>query len=100
MLRAHAETVQWGGEVYSSRVGIHPHTATQMGSGHFADYVMGQSGYVKRIRVLLNNMILRFPQWVFTYSDEYECYDTYYISDYVQDPEFYFGGPGQNPRCP
>ncbi|XP_073051381.1 protein neprosin-like [Primulina eburnea] len=99
-LSHHAETVQWGGEVYSSRVGTHPHTGTGMGSGHFADYVSGDSGYVKRMRVLENNLILRFPQWVFSYTDEYDCYDTYYISDYVQDPEFYYGGPGRNPRCP
>ncbi|KAI3454118.1 hypothetical protein Pfo_010781 [Paulownia fortunei] len=100
MLRYHAETVQWGGEVYSSRVGTHPHTSTGMGSGHFPDYVTGNSGYVKRMRVLENNLILRFPQWVNGYSDEYDCYDIYYISDYVEDPEFYYGGPGRNPKCP
>ncbi|KAL8054362.1 hypothetical protein ABFX02_05G132600 [Erythranthe guttata] len=99
-LRSHAETVQWGGEVYSTRVGTHPHTATDMGSGQFPDWVSGMSGSVKRIRVLENNMILRFPQWVFSFTDEYDCYSTYYISDYVPDPQFFYGGPGQNPRCP
>ncbi|GFP81994.1 hypothetical protein PHJA_000342700, partial [Phtheirospermum japonicum] len=102
VIRYHAETAQWGGEVYSTRVGIthHPHTATQMGSGQFSDFISGYSGYVKRMRVLENGMILRFPQWVNSYSDEYNCYDVYYISDYVEDPEFYYGGPGRNPICP
>ncbi|KAL6528770.1 hypothetical protein OROMI_028946 [Orobanche minor] len=101
MLRYHAETVQWGGEVYSTKIGSnHPHTTTGMGSGHFPDFVFGNSGYVKRMRVLENSMVLRFPQWVNSYSDEYDCYDVYYISDYVEDPEFYYGGPGRNPICP
>ncbi|KAL3633518.1 hypothetical protein CASFOL_022280 [Castilleja foliolosa] len=100
-IRYHAETAQWGGEVYSKRVGTtRPHTATQMGSGRFSDFIFGTSGYVKRMRVLENGMVLRFPQWVNSYTDEYRCYDLYYISDYVEDPEFYFGGPGKNPLCP
>lgn len=81
-------------------MGTHPHTSTGMGSGNFPDFVGGYSGYVKRMRVLGNNLILRFPEWVNGYSDEYECYDVYYIGDYVQDPEFYYGGPGRNPICP
>ncbi|KAH6831136.1 hypothetical protein C2S53_009331 [Perilla frutescens var. hirtella] len=99
-LSIHAETVQWGGEVYSSRVGIHPHTSTAMGSGRFPDYIMQTSGYVKRMRVLENNLILKFPQWVNLYTDEYRCYDVYYIHDYVPDPEFYYGGPGRSYLCP
>ncbi|KAK6116848.1 hypothetical protein DH2020_049414 [Rehmannia glutinosa] len=97
VLRYHFTTVQWGGEVYSTRVGTHPHTSTGMGSGGFSDFVFDNSGYVKRMRVLENNLILRFPQWVNSYADEYECYDTYYLSDYVEEPEFYYGGPGRNP---
>ncbi|KAL3818978.1 hypothetical protein ACJIZ3_004883 [Penstemon smallii] len=100
MLYYHAQTVQWGGEVYSSRVGTHPHTSTGMGSGHFPDYVTGNSGYVKRMRVLENNMILKIPEWVNGYSDEYDCYNIYFIHEYVLDPEFYYGGPGRNPLCP
>ncbi|CAI9755695.1 unnamed protein product [Fraxinus pennsylvanica] len=100
MLRAHAETVQWGGDVYSSKVGTHPHTATGMGSGRFSDYIMQSSGYIKRMRVLRNNMELTFPQWINIYTDEYNCYDAYYLSDYVEEPEFYYGGPGRNYKCP
>lgn len=96
----HASTVQWGGEVHSSRVGMHPHTATAMGSGRYPDFIMHSSGYVKRMRVLENNLILQFPQWVNLYTDEYRCYDVYYIHDYVEDPEFYYGGPGSGYLCP
>ncbi|CAK9143966.1 unnamed protein product [Ilex paraguariensis] len=102
MIRHHAETVQWGGEVYSSKVGTqsHPHTATAMGNGNYPDIIFDNSGYVKRIRVHENYPGLKFPEWVNAYSDEYDCYEVYYISDYVEDPEFYYGGPGRNPQCP
>lgn len=82
------------------QVGTHPHTATGMGSGRFSDYIMQSSGYIKRMRVLGNNMELKFPQWINIYTDEYNCYDTYYFTDYVEEPEFYYGGPGRNYKCP
>lgn len=93
---------QRGGEVYSPRVGTHPHTATGMGSGQFSDNVLGTSGSIKRIRIKEHRNELKFPEWVNCYSDEYECYDYFYQSDYVEDPEFYYGGPGsyRNPYCP
>lgn len=92
--------VQWGGEVYSTRVGTTPHTATGMGSGRFPDYIFGTSGWVKGIRVEQNSHELIFPEWVNAYADEYTCYDVFYLSDYVYDPEFYYGGPGRSYRCP
>lgn len=92
--------VQWGGEVYSSRVGTHPHTATAMGSGQFSDNFWYTSGYITRMRIQENGHELKFPEWVFAYSDEYDCYDQYYVGDYIEDPEFFYGGPGRNPRCP
>ncbi|XP_027083113.1 protein neprosin-like [Coffea arabica] len=99
-LSYHAVTVQWGGEVYSTRVGTHPHTATQMGSGQYSDWVSGNSGYIKRMRVIESFGALRFPDWVNSYADEFDCYDTFYISESMADPEFYYGGPGRNYRCP
>ncbi|KAL7164531.1 hypothetical protein ACSBR2_040436 [Camellia fascicularis] len=101
LLNHHAQTVQWGGEVYSSKLGrTHPHTKTNMGSGHFPDYISGTSGCVKRIRVQQNSLDLMFPPWVETYADEYDCYDVFYLGDYVDDPEFYYGGPGKCYKCP
>ena len=95
-----AESVEWGGEVYSRRVGQTPHTTTQMGSGKFADYAFGDSGVIKRMRIHDNSASLKIPEWVETFSDEYNCYDVQYVSDYLEDPEFYYGGPGRNLLCP
>ncbi|KAK3024149.1 hypothetical protein RJ639_042833 [Escallonia herrerae] len=100
-LRYQAVTVQWGGEVYSSKVGIHPnHTATAMGSGQFPDFIFGTSGSIKRMRISENSHELKFPEWVNSHTDEYDCYNVLYHGDYVQDPEFYYGGPGRSERCP
>ncbi|XP_058224843.1 protein neprosin-like isoform X2 [Rhododendron vialii] len=101
-LRYHAESVEWGGEVYSSKIGTPPHTATAMGNGQFPnwdDYGC-RSGCVKRMRVRENSLDLRFPEFVNAYADEYRCYDVFYIEDYVEDPEFYYGGPGKSLWCP
>ncbi|XP_049380134.1 uncharacterized protein LOC125844831 isoform X5 [Solanum stenotomum] len=99
-LGIHAQTVQWGGEVYSKNVGKHPHTKTQMGSGAFPIYISANTGFMKNMRILDNSMELRFPQYVDAYSQEYDCYKTQYMGDYIEEPEFHFGGPGRNPLCP
>ncbi|KAK4277360.1 hypothetical protein QN277_015372 [Acacia crassicarpa] len=99
-MRSNAESVEWGGEVYSKRVGTRPHTATHMGSGQFPDRWFGTSGTVTRMRIKDNYPELKTPVYVETFSDEYYCYNARYVSDYVEDPEFYYGGPGRNPMCP
>ncbi|KAG8635931.1 hypothetical protein MANES_16G077400v8 [Manihot esculenta] len=100
LLHGNAEAAEWGGEVYSLKLGHPPHTRTAMGNGQFPDSIFGNSGAVRRLRIRENSLILKFPEWVSTFSDEYDCYRTLYVGDYVEDPEFYFGGPGQNPVCP
>ncbi|KAK7310737.1 hypothetical protein RJT34_08433 [Clitoria ternatea] len=95
----HAQSVEWGGEVYSSTIGHTPHTTTQMGNGQFASYFEGSS-YVKRMRIHDNSETLKIPEWAYAYTDEYNCYGVFYMIDYVEDPEFYYGGPGRNPMCP
>ncbi|KAM3399202.1 hypothetical protein P3S68_002718 [Capsicum galapagoense] len=100
-LKYHATIVQWGGEVYSKNVKtIHPHTKTQMGSGQFPVYIFDNTGFMKYMRILDNAMVLKFPQIVNVYSEEYDCYRTQYMGDYTEEPEFHFGGPGRNPICP
>ncbi|KAM1834426.1 hypothetical protein ACFX13_016895 [Malus domestica] len=99
-LSYHATSVEWGGEVYSPRVGTTPHTETDMGSGQFADFVWGTSGSVKRIRIHDNSPELKLPEYADVYMDEFNCYDVKYLVDYVEEPEFYYGGPGRNPMCP
>lgn len=100
LLRYHAECAEWGGEVYSSKLGQSPHTSTGMGNGHFPDYVSGNSGSIKRMRIRDNSLILKIPAWAYCYVDEYCCYNGDYIREYVEDPEFYYGGPGRNSMCP
>ncbi|CAI9093614.1 OLC1v1029161C1 [Oldenlandia corymbosa var. corymbosa] len=97
----HAESVQWGGDVYSKRVGMHPgHTATGMGCGQYpSPEPFFGSAFVKRMRVIQNKVLVP-PAFVNTYADEYRCYRALYLSDYVEDPEFYYGGPGRNFLCP
>ncbi|KAK0570591.1 hypothetical protein LWI29_003588 [Acer saccharum] len=99
-LRTGASTAEWGGEVYSSKLGQRPHTATAMGNGRFADYVFADSGCMKRMRIRDNSPNMKIPEWVSTYADEYNCYDVEYFEEYIEDPELYYGGPGKNPLCP
>ena len=89
-----------GGEVYSRKIGEAPppHTATAMGSGKFADPIFG-SGCIRSMRVRQNIAPLKFPDWVNAQTDEYDCFDVYYVGDYVDDPECYYGEPGRNTRC-
>jgi len=90
--------VEWGGEVYSTTVGHTPHTRTQMGNGEFPD--IKNSGVITRMRIHDNSPALKSPDWVYTFADEFNCYNARYVGDYVEDPEFYYGGPGRNYKCP
>ncbi|KAJ7958326.1 Protein of Unknown Function (DUF239) [Quillaja saponaria] len=99
-IRYNAESVEWGGEVYSSTVGHTPHTSTGMGNGHFPDYTAGDSGTITRMRIHDNSQNLKFPDYADPFSDEFNCYDIDFVSDYVEDPQFLYGGPGKNPMCP
>ncbi|XP_050273156.1 uncharacterized protein LOC126716169 [Quercus robur] len=99
-LSFHAETVDWGGEVYSSKLQHAPHTATAMGNGNFPLPYLCNSGCITRMRIHDNSPTLKFPDWVETYTDEYNCYDVMYVGDYIEDPEFFYGGPGRNYICP
>ncbi|KAL3500650.1 hypothetical protein ACH5RR_039743 [Cinchona calisaya] len=94
-----ADTVQWGGEVYSTRVGTHPHTATGMGSGGYAVSGLSDTGFINRMRVV-QSAVTKFPDWVKAYSDEYDCYSTFYNWESMAEPEFHYGGPGRSSRCP
>ncbi|CAI9093612.1 OLC1v1029159C1 [Oldenlandia corymbosa var. corymbosa] len=91
----HAVTVQWGGEVFSTRMKSHPHPAIQMGSGNFPDTISGNSGTMKRMRVAVNSQTFTRPIMTYTWTDEYRCYDVYYRKEYRDDdPNLYYGGPG------
>ncbi|GAB4837147.1 hypothetical protein Ancab_002058 [Ancistrocladus abbreviatus] len=94
------ETVQWGGEVYSPRLGHTPHTGTAMGSGQYPHGAAQDSGWTKRMQIQDNSLILKFPELVYPYTDEYRCYDFFYFHEYIDEAEFYFGGPGRSYKCP
>ncbi|KAK7853108.1 hypothetical protein CFP56_036864 [Quercus suber] len=85
--------VDWGGEVYSSKLQHAPHTTTAMGNGNFPLPYLCNSGCITRMRIHDNSPTLKFPDWVETYTDDYNCYDVMYVGDYIEDPEFFYGGP-------
>lgn len=103
-LQQSATKVQWGGDVYSKKVkqSSPPHTATAMGSGDFANGLWGVASYIKKLRIVDNYTSLqdKYPQWVFDFSEEPNCYTTNnYRKNPADDPIFYFGGPGRSPNC-
>ncbi|PQM38381.1 uncharacterized protein Pyn_20311 [Prunus yedoensis var. nudiflora] len=103
LTRGAATLVEWGVEVFSSKVKQnHPHTATGMGSGDFASGKLGNACYVKQVRILDYSKQLKYPEWVGTYTDEEYCYSALnYALSLAQEPVFYFGGLGRNlPYCP
>uniref|UniRef100_A0A7C9DYW5 Neprosin PEP catalytic domain-containing protein n=2 Tax=Opuntia streptacantha TaxID=393608 RepID=A0A7C9DYW5_OPUST len=100
-LKSSATFAQWGGEVYSPDVRKSPHTTTAMGSGSFAEDLFNVACYIAHIRVMDFSYTWKYPQYVGTYSDEWNCYSAYhYVPGYMTEPTLFFGGPGQNPRCP
>ncbi|KAK3213046.1 hypothetical protein Dsin_017752 [Dipteronia sinensis] len=97
-----ATSVEWGGEVYSQNVKKGPpHTKTQMGSGSFALDLENSAAYIKQVRIIDDDSLQpKYPDWVVTGSDEENCYSAFnYVQGNNDEPVFFFGGPGQNPRC-
>ncbi|KAJ4970219.1 hypothetical protein NE237_003318 [Protea cynaroides] len=97
-----ASSVEWGGEVSSSHIGqTHPHTATDMGTGEDPGIGFKYDCFIRQLRFIDNSLQLKFPTVAYPYTDEYNCYDIYYLKEYIDEPEFYFGGPGYDEvRCP
>lgn len=100
LLKHQGLMVKWGGEVYSTRVKTHPHTATYMGNGEMPPAMFDECGTMTRMRVEQNSQPLMIPEWTIVALDEYRCYDILYEVDYVYDPVFFYGGPGRSWRCP
>ncbi|KAK7283213.1 hypothetical protein RIF29_12592 [Crotalaria pallida] len=101
-LRHNATSVQWGGQVFSSKVKETPHTKTWMGSGHFASsgQLERQACFINRTRIRDASEQLKYPPSVRVMADEPFCYNSMNIES-GYEPVFYFGGPGQNPpNCP
>ncbi|XP_058106302.1 protein neprosin-like [Magnolia sinica] len=94
-----ATIVLWGGEVYSKKLGT-PHTGTWMGSGSFSQDWFHGPCFMKEIRIRSNSLVWKYPEWVYTYQDQYNCYDAFNYVEGHSDPPFFFGGPGRNFKCP
>ncbi|XP_010521031.1 PREDICTED: uncharacterized protein LOC104800028 [Tarenaya hassleriana] len=99
-LRSHASMVQFGGEIVNSRSSGGAHTATQMGSGHFADEGFAKAAYFRSLQVVdWDNNLLALNN-LHVLADHPTCYDIRQGKNNVWGTYFYYGGPGRNPRCP
>ncbi|OEL35050.1 hypothetical protein BAE44_0003931 [Dichanthelium oligosanthes] len=107
-LSDHATMVEWGGEVVDTRpAGVH--TATQMGSGRFADEGFGRASYFRNLETVdADNSLAQVPlDAIQTLAEDAACYDVRKAYDDGGDghssgwgTHFYYGGPGHNPACP
>ncbi|KAK6930983.1 Neprosin activation peptide [Dillenia turbinata] len=98
-LRDHASMVQFGGEIVNTRPsGIH--TATQMGSGHFAGEGFGKASYFRNLQVVdWDNSLIPLSN-LRVLADHPNCYDIRGGINSVWGNYIYYGGPGRNVRCP
>ncbi|XP_031501584.1 uncharacterized protein LOC116265178 isoform X1 [Nymphaea colorata] len=98
-LADHADMVEWGGEIVNTK-SSGKHTATQMGSGHFAEDGFRQASYFRNIEVVDADNSLSPVQSLSTLAEDTNCYNiqSSYNTDWGNF--FYFGGPGNNAQCP
>lgn len=98
-LRDQATMVQFGGETVNSNP-LGPHTMTQMGSGHFSGEGFGKASYFRNLQVVdLDNSLIPLSG-LRVLADHPNCYDIQGGINRVWGNYFYYGGPGQNERCP
>ncbi|XP_022945733.1 uncharacterized protein LOC111449872 [Cucurbita moschata] len=98
-LRSHATKTQFGGEVVNKRSwGFH--TATEMGSGHFAGEGFRKAAYFRNMKVVnLDNRLIPLSD-LEVWADNPNCYNIQPRNDRVWGNYFYYGGPGRNVNCP
>ncbi|KAL1210808.1 Protein neprosin [Cardamine amara subsp. amara] len=95
-----ATKVEWGGEIYTHS-GVR-HTTTDMGSGHFAEEGYKKASYIKNIKVVDGTNNLREPEGLYSSADNNgNCYNVKAgDAGTTFGVHFFFGGPGQNVKCP
>ncbi|KAJ6349378.1 hypothetical protein OIU77_006877 [Salix suchowensis] len=98
-LAKHATMVEWGGEVVNSRADG-KHTATQMGSGHFAEDGFGKASYFRNLEIVDSDNSLSSARSISTMAENTNCYNIQSSFSNEWGTHFYYGGPGSNPRCP
>ncbi|KAK9108147.1 hypothetical protein Syun_024158 [Stephania yunnanensis] len=98
-LREHANMIQYGGEVVNTSPSG-SHTSTQMGSGHFADEGFGKASYFRNLQVVdWDNSLIPLSN-LRVLADHPNCYDIQGGINSVWGNYFYYGGPGNNDKCP
>ncbi|CAO2208364.1 unnamed protein product [Urochloa humidicola] len=98
-LASHASMVQFGGEVVNTRASG-SHTATQMGSGHFAGEGFGKASYFRNLEVVdWDNSLVPLAAGFHVTADHPNCYDIQGGVNAVWGNYFYYGGPGRNVKC-
>ncbi|KAF2950677.1 hypothetical protein DAI22_01g205300 [Oryza sativa Japonica Group] len=87
-----ADTVEWGGEVYSPRI------TTPMGSGHFPEEGFGRATYSRAIQVVDSSNHLKPPKGVGLIAPLPNCYNVIAGSSSTTNwgTYIYYGGP----ECP
>ncbi|XP_061366390.1 protein neprosin-like isoform X2 [Gastrolobium bilobum] len=95
----HATMVEWGGEVVNTRANGE-HTSTQMGSGHFADDGFGKASYFRNLEIVDTDNSLASVHNILTLAENTNCYDIKSSYSNEWGTYFYYGGPGNNPKCP
>ena len=87
-----ADTVEWGGEVYS------PQITAPMGSGHFPEEGFGKATYSRAIQVVDSSNHLKPPKGVGLIAPLPNCYNVIAGSSSTTNwgTYIYYGGPG----CP
>ncbi|XP_020209286.1 uncharacterized protein LOC109794227 [Cajanus cajan] len=98
-LADHATAVEWGGEVVNTRTNGQ-HTFTQMGSGHFAEEGFGKASYFRNLQLVDSNNKLIQAQDVSTLAPNSNCYNIKMDNSNDWGTFFFYGGPGNNPKCP
>ncbi|WOK98672.1 hypothetical protein Cni_G07384 [Canna indica] len=99
-LSEHASMVQFGGEIVNTQP-QGQHTATQMGSGHYADEGFGRASYFRNLQVVdWDNSLVPVPN-LRVLADHPGCYDIQGGINGVWGNYFYYGGPGRkdDDRC-
>jgi hypothetical protein len=91
--------LEWGGEVVNSRPGGH-HTATSMGSDQFPGKGFAQASYLRNIKYVDENNVLKTPLGMRTLAEHPNCYNIQKGVNSEWGAYFYYGGPGQNADCP
>ncbi|CAI9103281.1 OLC1v1001739C3 [Oldenlandia corymbosa var. corymbosa] len=99
LLKGTASLVEWGGEIINSNVnGIH--TATDMGSGRFAQAGFRFASYFRNLLVVNNKNTLVFPPSIGSATTNSNCYNIAVGKSVNWGYYFYYGGPGRNLNCP